>query len=249
MTAWARAIRRAARACAAGAADLWLPPVCPVCEAADISAGGLCDQCNMSLLALVSLRSCPRCGTTVGPNIPVYEDGCWACPSPLGRWDRVVRLGPYREPLRSVVRELKYRRRQILGRRLGRMLAQAVLTACGNASFDVVVPVPAHWRRRLVRGQDHAGVLARAVARRLGLSAGRELVRVRNTPPQVHLPRDRRIQNVRGAFALASKRTVAGAHVLLVDDVTTTGATANEAARTLLKGAAAKVTLVVVAKS
>lgn len=239
----------AARALLRDLAGLWLPPVCPACEAAEISAEGLCDDCNVRLLSLVSLRYCRRCGSTVGPNIPLYEDGCSACPTPVGRWDRVVRLGPYAHPLRKVVRELKYHRRQIMPRRLGTMLAQAVATGCPEAEFDLVAPIPAHWRRRLVRGQDHAAVLAGWVARELDLPVGRELIRVRNTSPQVFLPRSRRIGNVRGAFSAAWRAAVAGAHVLLVDDVTTTGATANEAARTLLRAGASRVTLAVVAKA
>ncbi len=249
MTGPGKAVLRAVRALAEGVAGLWIPPVCPACRAAEISADGLCDDCNLRLLALVSLRYCPRCGATVGPNIPLYEDGCACCPTPMGRWDRVVRLGPYADPLRGVIRQLKYRRRQIMPRRLGRMMAQAVATHCPQAEFDVIVPVPPHWRSRLVRGQDHTAVLAASVARELGLMMGAELVRIRNTRPQVHLARSRRIENVRGAFEAALPAAVAGTHVLLVDDVTTTGATANEATRTLLAAGAARVTLAVVAKA
>lgn len=244
---WA-AILSGTRALLDGAAGLWVPPVCPACEAEEIAADGLCRECSLRLMALVAMRYCPRCGATVGPNIPVYEDGCPLCPRPVGRWDRLVRLGPYRPPLSSAVRQLKYRRRRILPR-LAPMLAQAVGTCCPDAAFDMVVPVPAYWRRRLARGQDHSRVLARGVAAALDLPVGRELARVRNTPPQVHLPRSRRIENVRGAFEVGSPRAVAGTHALLVDDVTTTGATANEAAKTLLSAGASRVTLAVVAKS
>lgn len=243
---------RAGRALLGDVAGLWLPPVCPACEAAEVSAEGLCDDCNVRLLSLVSSRYCPRCGATVGPNIPLSPDGCSRCPTPLGRWGRVVRLGPYAHPLRAVIRDLKYRRGSASGgmpRRLGTMLAQAVVTHCPDAEFDVAVPIPAHWRRRMARGHDHAAALADGVARELDVMVGKELIRVRNTPPQVHLPRSRRIQNVRGAFEAASPAAVAGTHVLLVDDVTTTGATANEAARTLLRAGASRVTLGVVAKA
>ncbi len=82
-----------------------------------------------------------------------------------------------------------------------------------------------------------------------GKQLGDQLIRVRHTPPQVHLPRTRRIENVRGAFAVRTKRRIEGARVVLVDDVTTTGATANEAARTLLKAGASNVHLAVIAKA
>ena len=111
------------------------------------------------------------------------------------------------------------------------------------------MPVPMHWRRRWSRGYDHARALAKRLAGRLNLPVGNELIRIRYTPPQVTLSRSRRIEIVRGAFALRSTAPIEGAHVLLVDDVTTTGATANETARTLLSGKASRVTLAVVAKA
>jgi ComF family protein len=228
--------------------DLALPAVCTACGASEVAAEGLCSNCNVRLLALVSLPYCPRCGSTVGPNIPVRQEGCWACPHPLPRFTQVVRLGPYTDPLRSVVRDMKYRRRDWLHHRLGRLLGQAA-TRAEEAPFDLVLPVPMHWRRRLTRSCDQARLLARAVAKELHLPLGDELIRIRHTAPQVHLSRTRRIENMRGAFGVRRAGSLAGANVLLVDDVTTTGATANEAARTLLAAGASKVLLAVVAKA
>jgi len=240
-------LSNAVRTCLRGAADLLLPGACAACDRDDPAAGGLCEACNTRLLALAALDYCPRCGTTLGPGIPAYEGGCSACPATLPRFARVVRLGPYAEPLRQLLRDLKYHRREATLRRLSRMLATAVTARCDNG-LDLVLPVPMHWRRRLARGCDHARALARGVARELALPVGDELSRVRNTPPQVGLSRTRRAQNVRGAFRAAG-RTLAGARVLLVDDVTTTGATASEAAAALRRAGAAHVTLAVVAKS
>jgi len=249
-----RAIWSAVSAAAGVLGDLVLPRGCAACESPEVSAGGLCAACNISLLGLVSLSYCPRCGSTIGPNIPIRDDGCPGCPGTLPRFARVFRLGPYTDPLRSVIRELKYRRRDTMRRRLGAMLGKAVsagIAGDDESGFDLVMPVAMHWRRRLVRGWDHARTLARAAGRELGLPVGSDLYRMRNTPPQVHLPRSQRIENVRGAFAVTPRaaRALAGSHILLVDDVTTTGATANEATRTLLRAGAARVVLAVVAKS
>lgn len=230
-------------------AGLWLPPLCPACEADEPTDQGLCDDCNLKLLGLVALRYCPRCAATVGPGIPLQDDGCAQCPQPLNRWRRVVRLGPYAPPLRSAVLQWKFRRQDSLVRRLAGMLAQAVTARCASPPPDLVVPVPSHWLRRLGRGHDQALVLAAALARSLRLPVEGALVRVRNTPPQVGLPRTRRLENVRGAFDARRRAALDGARVLLVDDVTTTGATANEATRTLLAAGAADVTLAVLAKS
>jgi len=198
---------------------------------------------------MVALRYCRRCGATIGPNIPLREDGCSACPTTLPRFATVVRLGPYAAPLRGIVGELKYRRREQMLRRLGELLGEAIIARDDVEAPELIMPVPMHWRRRLSRGYDHARALARRLARCLDLPVGGELIRVRHTPPQVTLSRSRRIEMVRGAFALRSRAPIEGAHVLLVDDVTTTGATANEAARTLLGGKASRVTLAVVAKA
>lgn len=239
----------AARMLGEGLVDLLLPPVCPACGEAEISSGGLCNACNAELLSLIALPYCPRCATTLGANIPARQDGCNECPTPLPRFGRVVRLGPYAGPLRRAVGDLKYHRREVMLAITGRLLALAVAGKCAGESLDMIVPIPAHWRRRISRGTDHAAALARAIAGPLSVPVERELIRVRHTPPQTHLSRTRRLTNVRNAFAARDGRAVAGASILLVDDVTTTGATTNEAARTLLKAGASSVTLAVIAKS
>jgi ComF family protein len=135
------------------------------------------------------------------------------------------------------------------------LLAERIRAAAGDGQDaetrppDVVLAIPMHWLRRLGRGFDHARAIAAGLARELDLPLGCELVRIRNTPPQVHLSRTRRLQNVRGAFAVRSPAAIVGANVLLVDDVTTTGATADEATRVLLAAGAHSVTLAVLAKA
>ena len=116
------------------------------------------------------------------------------------------------------------------------------------AESEVITHVAAGVPKGVIIAGIHDAIAAR-VARNLDLPVGDELIRIRHTPPQVRLPRTRRIQIIRGAFSVSSPRSLAGTNVLLVDDVTTTGATANEAARTLLQAGASKVTLAVVAKA
>jgi len=229
--------------------DLLLPACCPGCGGHEFEPGGLCEPCSIRLLTLAAVTHCPRCGASLGPNIPPRPDGCRDCQATLPRFAQVVRLGPYADPLRRIVRELKYRRHEAMLSRLGAMLAAAVETRCADEEFDLLVPVPSHWLRRLARGADHTLSIARELGRRLRLPVAGELSRVRHTAPQVNLSRAARIRNVRGAFAARDRRALAGTNVLLVDDVTTTGATADEAAATLLHAGASRVTLAVVAKS
>ena len=244
-----RAATRLASGAWKGLVDLLLPACCFGCRAGDISADGLCARCSVDLLKLVALRYCPRCGASLGPGLRESdEDGCYLCPAPQVRFDRVVRIGPYKPPLRWVVQQFKYRRVEAMLPRLADLLSQAVRARLGDRP-ELVLAVPMHWRRRLWRGYDHASLLARALARRLDLPLGDELIRLRHTPAQVGLPRTRRLENVRGAFGLRRGGDLSGARILLVDDVTTSGATASEAARTLLDAGALSVDLAVLAKA
>ena len=200
---------------------------------------------------MVGRRYCPRCGTTVaeGLSLPAVEDGCVHCPTPMPRFNRMVRLGAYEAPLSRMIRGLKFAGSHATGRHLAGLLARKVRSTVELADIEVVQPVPLHWLRRLRRGYDQSVVIARTLAKELALPISEDLVRVRNTRPQAFLTRTRRIENMRNAFSAPRPRAVAGRHVLLVDDVTTTGATASEATRALLAAGARRVSLAVLAKS
>ncbi len=244
--AWAS---HAARAAGRSVVGLLLPDVCGGCGRQLATAEGLCDDCSRDLLTLVGTSYCPRCGTTIGPNIPVRAEGCNACPVPMPRFETVVRLGPYADPLRTAILDAKFHRQEAMVRRLGALLSAALLARHEGSDYDLAMPVPMHWRRRFSRGCNLAAALARVVGRELEVPVGDELVRIRHTPQQAHLPRTSRFENIRGAFAVQRPAVLARAHVILVDDVTTTGATANEAARTLLDAGASRVTLAVLCKA
>jgi ComF family protein len=133
---------------------------------------------------------------------------------------------------------------------LGERWARARRAAFAGLAIDAVVPVPLHWWRRVVRGYNQSAAVAYGLAGELGLPYRRWwLRRRRNTPSQKALTAGQRRENVRGAFCVRSGAPLRGKHVLLVDDVMTTGATSNEAARALKRGGAARVTLAVLARA
>lgn len=148
-------------------------------------------------------------------------------------------MGPYDGRLRDIIHAFKYDRRRTLGRRLARRLREAGRDVLDGA--DAVVPVPLHWARRHDRGFNQAGLLARD----LGLPVCHALRRARRTRSQVELPAGERHVNVDGAFAVAwryrwpwlpacaSPRRLASLVLVLVDDVSTTGATLDACARVL----------------
>ena len=149
---------------------------------------------------------------------------------------------------RRLVHALKFRGHDILAARAGaRRAAAAGAGALLEAGLDAVVPVPSTPRRNRDRGYDPGALLAAETARSVGRPLRRLLARVREAPPQSTVPAAARHRNVRGAFA--SPGRTRGLRLLLVDDVMTTGATAFEAARTLLEAGASSVDLLVLART
>jgi ComF family protein len=165
------------------------------------------------------------------------------------KFDRVVSLGTYRGKLREAVLRMKLGRGELLSAVMGRLFWLRRGADVIALAPDAVVPVPMFWTRRLARGTNSPDVLAERVARRLGAPlVARAVVRSRSTAPQSSLkPRQRR-GNVRGAFRLRAGYALHGLHVLLVDDILTTGATASEIAGLLKRAGASLVTVAVLAR-
>lgn len=147
----------------------------------------------------------------------------------------------------AAIARFKYGRQSHLVGPLSRLLT-ARLDPLGGKNF-VVVPVPLHRRKLVQRGFNQAALLARCVSRHLSLPvAHTALMRQRDTARQVGLSRKARQRNVDGAFG-ARSRAVNGRHVLLVDDVMTTGATAHACSSALLSAGALSVAVVVLARA
>jgi ComF family protein len=164
--------------------------------------------------------------------------------------DCVVRLGTYQGALRTAVLRVKRAGERPLAVALGDLLAQSAEARLKVLAPDVVVPVPMHWTRRMWRGGNSPDAVAERLAVQLGVPArGGLLVRRRRTAPQASLSPARRAANVRGAFRAARHPDLRGARVLLVDDIMTTGATVNEAAKTLSKAGVSFVGVAVLARA
>jgi ComF family protein len=157
---------------------------------------------------------------------------------------RARAVGSYDGALRAIVHALKYDGRRSIARRLGGLMR--VYGAQVLADADVAVPVPLHRSRHRRRGFNQADDLAR----HLGLPVVRALRRLRATLPQAELPEARRHRNVGGAFAPARGiRQCRGATIVLVDDVSTTGATLEACARTLCEAGVREVRALTAARA
>ncbi len=128
---------------------------------------------------------------------------------------------------------------------LSRLLLRALPR---EESFDLVLAMPMHWRKKWERGFNQAEELARPVAKRFGLKLGNELRRTRYTQAQAGLDQSERQKNLKGSFAVKRPDRIHAKRVLLVDDVFTTGATLRAATETLKRAGAARVTVLTLAR-
>jgi ComF family protein len=201
-------------------------------------------------LTIDPFSSCPRCAATIGPfALATLKDGCTRCGNTSFRFERVLRLGPYDGLLRDVILRLKHLQGDVLAELVGELWAEHAETALRGVHADAIVPIPLHWWRRWRRGYNQSLALARGLAARLHLPLRPRLLRrTRNTPLQTQQAPSTRPTNVRGAFRASSTR-LGGKTVLLVDDVMTTGSTANEAAGALRAAGAARVVVAVLARA
>ena len=188
--------------------------------------------------------------------IPRAEDGqiCIQCEESRPRFDRAVAHGEYQDALRGLIHLLKYQAVRPAARPLGLALASALRPLLADYPGDLLlVPVPLHHARRRSRGYNQAELIARAALRalrdpRLVLNP-KALVRTRFTESQTGFTREERRRNLRGAFAVSNPARVRGRLVVLVDDVLTTGATADECSRILLRAGARQVLVATAARA
>lgn len=196
---------------------------------------------------------CPDCR---GDFFPLGERVCAKCGGPLGRggncryctadrepaFESARALGLYEGTLRLAIHQLKYKRKVRLARPLGVLLWQTLLRYGSPTRFDLALPVPLHPCRLRARGFNQAFLMMRHWPPTLPARPD-ILIKIRNTRPQVGLNLEKRRKNLENAFVLKDSHAVASKDILLVDDVFTSGTTADECARVLRSGGAKSVTI------
>src|SRR3990167_1133696 len=219
---------------------------CLLCDEPADSAHSLCVSCESELPWLGA--RCQVCALPL-PHAGLTCGGCLRRPP---RFDRVEAPWRYAFPVDSLITRFKHQAKWPLGRLLGELLSHHLLHAFdeGLARPDLLLPVPLAERRQRQRGFNQAALLAQWLSEQLQLPLQHHwLQRVIDTPAQQQLDAATRKRNLRRAFALAPASAVSGLHLALVDDVLTTGATAESLARLLKQAGAARVDIYCLART
>ncbi|MEZ5920775.1 MAG: ComF family protein [Parvularculaceae bacterium] len=230
------------------ALDALLPPLCPS-TGEPVSEPGAISARAFAALQFIDDPVCASCGAPFA-----YEVGegalCGACLADPPAFESARAAIVYDDESHGLVVAFKYSDRTDLAPLFARWMARAGGWLITPQSL--LAPVPLHWRRLFARRYNQAATLALALNRIAGgVFAPMLLEKKRPTPPQKALSAEQRKRNVRGVFAVreGERERLRGAHVVLIDDVMTTGATLSSAARTLRRAGAARVDAIVLART
>jgi ComF family protein len=270
-----RAVTRVLRSCRAAVGGtvvdvvnaVW-PGDCRLCGGPmiSISRAGVCEACVAQVEAQDEQFNvlCSRCGDALGMESARFAGAmgiteCTMCRLAPPEFARAVAYAEYDAEVREMLHLLKFNGvRQVAGHLLGEYLVKAVLKLEDQAARELaVIPVPLFAARERSRGFNQSKLLAEAAVKRLRkLRRGwklkidtKSLARVKDTHALFTMQPHERRKSLRGAFRVMDAEAIRGREVLLIDDIMTTGATARECARVLLRAGVAKVWVATVAKA
>ena len=227
--------------------DAVLPPLCLGCNEIVAEPGALCAACWPGF-SFISAPQCARCGVPFAEHIGEGAE-CGACLRWPPRYRRARAALVYDDKSKRLVLPFKHGDRTDMARACGRWMAGAAGDLLAEA--ELIAPVPLHWRRLFTRRYNQALLLARAAARDSTARLAPDLLRrARWTGSQAGLKAEERRKNVRRAFELNPRwaEAIKDKAVLLVDDVLTTGATAEACALALQRGGARHVDVLTLAR-
>lgn len=215
---------------------------CALCGVNSLKDSLFCQGCLDDICSKQPV--CQRCAL---PLQQVESVVCGSCQTSPPAYGSVYSFAPYQAPLDQLILKFKFQQKLSIGYKLGLLMAQDIQRR-QLAAPDVLIPVPLHAKRLRQRGYNQALELARPVAKHLGLALDvSSCIRHRLTQEQMRLPARKRESNLKGAFS-ANKR-FDDKHVVIIDDVMTTGSTVNELAQQLVRAGASQVGVWVCARA
>ncbi|MGZ2412956.1 ComF family protein [Sphingomonas sp. F9_3S_D5_B_2] len=232
-----RMLRSVIRICTRQVLDFALPPRCSACGVIVGEVHSFCPDC-WTKIAFLGSGGCTTCGL---PLQATEAESCAVCLAQPPRIARTRAAVAYDEISRGLAIRLKYGRKVAIAKTMARFMAPLI----AEGEERVLVPVPLHRSRLWWRGFNQSALVAAELAKRLSIPAAPLLLgRSRRTPPLKGMSASQRRKTVAGAFRVRDREAVAGKTIILVDDVLTTGSTADACARALKRAGAVRVELV-----
>ncbi|MCK6469016.1 MAG: ComF family protein [Candidatus Brocadia sinica] len=208
----------------------------------------LCEHCKRKI-PYISHSCCIRCGAILGPHItPRAKEGCAACKGKYLPFNTITSVTYYDDAMKTLIHKFKYARQKFLASVLSDILITHERLKEVVPDTDVIVPVPLHWLKQMLRGFNQSELLSQGIQRHFSKSVAiNNLCRIKNTASQTQLSKNQRQRNIHNAFFINHPGSFKGKKVLLVDDVLTTGVTASECSKKLKEAGAVAVHLLILA--
>lgn len=234
-----------------GFINTFIPSICPICKEPVEEAQGFCRQC-LKGFPRVGPPWCNRCGLPF-PSSQVVEHCCKECMKTVRHFRIARSFGVYDGSFLEVLHDFKYSGKTALSVPLTRLIASCDMEF---SLYDVIVPVPLYKKRLKERGFNQSLLLGKGLISLLKIANCKlkisldpfSLKKIKPSMPQVGLRREERRRNVKGTFGVTEPLAIKGKRILLVDDVFTTGATANECSRVLKRAGAGFVDVLTLAR-
>ena len=213
----------------------------------------LCRECTQQIFT-PKKAACPRCGaydfSDYSEHKLASEVSCSECNQREFTFDRAFSLGVYADKLQDAVLQMKYEPGQPLAMAVGKRLGDLLEFIDDDDQPDLISCIPKYWLKRLLTGVNSAETIMYGLGKKCGIASAPDLlVCQRRIKKQSLLSPDQRSRNVKSAWSVNPNFDIRDAHVMIVDDTMTTGATANEAARVLKRAGCRRVSLAVVGRA